>query len=365
MKVKNIYCFNEDLLDKKLSINGIKKGDITKSLINSIHECEIENAMSCAIELMKSNNTNQLIDRLFLYYLEEVNVNNYKLLLYSYEKMKKIKSMKCIYGIQNNQYVRNYISEIITLIINSKYEYDIYQKFKITENDFHGDNLLLITRYYMSKQFLLNKDFKTVSLNEFEYQIKKNKYKAACYWLDWYIYFLKDQKISIENYKIYFKEVFEKLILLSYRNNYIIKSGDIFMDLFKKSQINKLKYIIYMCVYLIINPQIAKIRMNNNIKQWLKANLNINIMFGINKNNINLNDISDEDNNETDTEYKISKLYELDIKKKELSVKNYFDNMDIYINENNNKENEYKTINLKNSSTNTLKSIKLKKELNV
>lgn len=360
MKVKNIYCFNEELEDKKLTINGIKKGDVTKELINSIQECEIEKSIACSVELMKSNNTIQLIDRLFTYYLEEVNVNNYKLLFYLYEKMEKIKMMKCKYGIQNNQYVRNFVAEMITLIINSKYNYDIYQKFKITVNDFQGDNLLLITRDYMTKQFLLNKDFKTVSINEFEYQIKKNKYKPACYWLDWYIFFLKDQKLSIENYKIYFKEIFEKLIMLSHSNNYIIRSRDIFMDLFKKSQINKLKFIIYMCVYLIINPQIVKSRMNNNITQWLKVNLNINIMFGINENNINISDESDEDNNENDTEYKLSKLYELDIKKKQLSVKNYFDNIDIYVNDNNNEDEEYKTINFTNFSKNR----KLKKEIN-
>ena len=350
---RNIQSF------KKETFSGYKKLDVIKTLIKSIDSKKVENASNWLIECIISGYIIEIWEKLLIYSISIININNPKLpnvlykkniLFYNIIERYNINSNKEeILLLRNNLELRHIFLSLLGLIILSDKtkRYDNYPK--ITEEDFNFDNIikrlhsqfnLLPTNFI---KFNEPEELKLI-VNEIYYYLKDKKggYEKSIYWIVWLIEWEKLNKKKLKNWNINERNVEVKkkyradvvwiiweLIFLECENinkniDKQIKSlYELFIFDYNLQKKNKRLCYLYQAVCYLTHDINLDIEVLENIDIYLKLQINANILFKSKKTN---------EKNDIKLVPKVKKKVIKNKSKKQVNKEKCIDKLDIFNN---------------------------------
>ena len=307
---------NRNLNSFKLeTFSGYKKTDIFKILFKSIETKKIENSCNWLIECIISGYIIELWNKLLIYCIKVININNPNLSNILYKKNILFNNICSRYNLnknkeeilllRNNDEIRNLFISLLSIILLSdkNKRYDEYPK--LIEEDFSMDNVL---KRINSKLNLLPHNFVQFNepaelkliLNELYYNMKNldNGYENSIYWIIWILEWEKMNKKKLNNWNINERNTDVKikyrsdviwliweLIFLELNNKDIniqkqIKSlYELYIDNY--SLLNKKKRLpyLYSSILYLTHPIDFSIKVINNMDIYLKLQLNMNYLY--------------------------------------------------------------------------------------
>ena len=185
----------------KKSFSGYKKTDVMNALFKSIESKKIENACHWTTECIISGYTLSLWEKLIIYGMKVVHINNPSLPSYLlmkhrifYNQYKQINAKKeNILLLRNSQMIRNLFFDVVTTLSTSLKTKRYDKLIKINEKE--DFNFITIQKRLCSKMNILpdhiilfhDPDELRIIINEI-FTMLKNKqfgYDSACYWVLW------------------------------------------------------------------------------------------------------------------------------------------------------------------------------------
>lgn len=349
---------------KKETFSGYKKNDVFKALFKSIESKKIENSLNWLVECIISGYVTEVWDKLLLYIVNVININNPNIVNILYKKnilFNNIcnrydlnKNKEEILLLRNNSEIRNIFSSLIVILLDSdkNKRYDEYPKLK--DEDFCMDSVL---KRMNSKFNLLPNNFVHFNepselkliLNELYYNIKNtdnNGYENSIYWIIWIIKWEKMNKKNLKNWNIdernedvnkkYRSDVIWMIwniifLELENKDNLIRKQVKSLYELYISNyslnkKIKRLPYIY--CSILYLTQQIDfSIKILNNLDLYLRIQLNINNLFKNKKIYEKNNIVKIKDNKKNKKENKNQKQIVKEKCLDKLSVFNDIDNI--------------------------------------
>jgi len=178
------------------SFSGYSIANVATALKKELNNGDIEKAALLAIELLVSGYSEKAYHCFLNSFCKHIYTNNPQLpytlyLRYSFMLtirnylMTDTKIKEAELQLRNEQTIRNHITELTTLICNSKRDKSLaIPSIKLTELNTHKSKA---PHSHFSKSYLLEGDTAELELatNEFIYAIQVNDFKASYYWLSW------------------------------------------------------------------------------------------------------------------------------------------------------------------------------------
>jgi len=315
----NDYRTIEFFKDKTFS--GYMKSEVVQKLNKCLLNDLIEESCFWSIELIISGYIEKVIEKILGIYNKYVHVNNPKLSEYFFNKYEiLLKIIKNDYyklnqlNIRNNQIIRNYISELISIICLSKKDKPL-KLVSIKPEEF---NINHIKDNFKANNNLLSDIIKDgdpgevrIILNEFYYSLINKNYKECIYWLSWMVEWSKINIKKNKRYNIGFRQIkgIDKLlcynviwifweVILKYtykRDNDVITSQIMSMYRFFKYDFKsgylarRIMYIIHAIKYLTTSFSLEQ-KIINNYGTFIQACGNINYIYKDLKKNEQAND---------------------------------------------------------------------------
>ena len=188
--IPNNYLINDDreIKDfKDKTFSDYKKKEVLLIFEKSILQDSLENSCYWCLELLISGHIQDIWITLFIIYFKYVNINNIKLidkLFNRYIFYLKIKREIPLLNLRNNQNIRNYLTEIITIICRSKKNKPLRLS-KVNKEDF---NINILSQKFKAKQDYVKLIVReedpqelNIILNEFYCNLKLKNYDDALY----------------------------------------------------------------------------------------------------------------------------------------------------------------------------------------
>ena len=194
------------------TFSNFKKSEVTKILVETINNQDIEGALSWCTELLCSGRLKDLWDCFLLALGKHVRIGNPKLAMYISSRFEKFKEIinngfsEIELEVRNSKEMRKLMAEI-TLVLCFSPKKPPLQMIKVKKGeDFSfeklGVNLKADTMEWC-KKILRDDDPNEIVLavNEYAYHFNKKNLLRCCYWVDWIIDFealCRKQKKPIE-----------------------------------------------------------------------------------------------------------------------------------------------------------------------
>lgn len=307
---------------KKETFSGYKKIDVFKTLFKSIESKKIENSCNWLIECIISGYIFELWEKLILYSIKVININNPNLPNLLYKKNTLFNNICSRYNInsnkeellllRNNDEIRNIFTSLLGLILQSdkSKRYDEYPK--LNNDDFNIENVM---KRLSSKFNLLPSNFihfnepeeLKLLLNEFYYNLKNtdnNGYEKCIYWIIWLVEWEKLNKKKLNTWSINERNedikknyrsdiiwlIWEIIFLeLSDKDSNTIKQVkslyELYIDNYNLNKKVKRLPLMYQCIAYLIYPIDYTIKVLDNMDIYLKLQINANYLFKIKKTN--------------------------------------------------------------------------------
>lgn len=312
---------------KKKTFSGYKKADVFKTLFKCIESKKVENSCNWLIECIISGYIIDLWEKLLLYSIKVININNPNLPNILYKNNILFNNICSRYNLKNNKEeilllrnndeIRNIFISLLGLILQSdkNKRYDEYPK--LNDEDFNMENIM---KRATSKLNLLPSNFihfnEPVELklifNELYYSFKNtdnNGYEKSIYWILWLIQWEKMNKKKLSNWTIDDRNedikkqhrsdvvwlIWELIFLeLNDKDKNTVKQVkslyELFIDNYSLNKKIKRLPLIYQSILYLLQKIDYSIKPLNNIDIYLKLQLNVNTLFKIKKTN-EINDI--------------------------------------------------------------------------
>jgi hypothetical protein len=322
---------------KGITISGYKRSDVYKTYLNSMINGKLEDSIRWCVELHASGLNKAIWENLYHIYSRYIHVNNPKYLFYFLKREKDYfqaihkYSKKHEYYSRNDQEIRNLYAELTSISTLTKKNNIFLTKSlpNINHHSFEQENIAkrIISKNYDKILFYINEHMTNqmkLALNEIICNLssKKGTFQNCIYWYLWLEKFIKkdEEPIKINNiFEDHWIFVLWKIIL-SFKNNVYKNDGSMIKKLyqfykkdFKLSQMNKKKYYIFICFYILKNNINWNIPIFTNEVLIIQSNANINKMYQ----NIKLNiesKLSKEAKYHLYNEYYSSQINDNDIK---------------------------------------------------
>jgi hypothetical protein len=297
---------------KGITISGYKRSDVYKTYLNSMINGKLEDAIRWCVELHASGLNKAIWENLYHIYSRYIHINNPKYLFYFLKREKDYFNAISKYPkkhenySRNDQEIRNLYAELTAISTLTKKNNLFLPKSlpTINHHSFEQENISkrIISKNYDKILFYINEYMTNqikLTLNEIICNLssKKGTYQNCIYWYLWLEKFIKlnkdEEPIKIDNiFEDHWIFILWKIIL-SFKNNLykndlimIKKLYHIYKKDFKLSEINKKKYYIFICFYILKNNLNWNIHIFTNEVLIIQCNANINKMYQNIKTNI-------------------------------------------------------------------------------
>lgn len=272
------YKISTKKIDKSLTYNKYSKAEVLKDLEKNLFSKSIEKTIFWGCELIISEYIDILYERLFQFFIMDINISNIQLIDLFYEEFQhydKYKSQKKndLTDIMNNQFFRNHTASIICyLTFSSKSKLPTLPKIK-PEELIIKKSKLLSTNLDRIKKYITKEDHKDIiiPLSEILTNLHIKKLRKSVdncmFWLSWLLTYEKKYHKNnlICHYTTNVSELSEKLkndftwilwtILLDISDNkYVLLLYKLYVRGFNKSKKVKRIYLIVLAFILVINP---------------------------------------------------------------------------------------------------------------
>ena len=289
-------------------------GYMKTAVIQKFNKCLLEDSLeeSCfwAVELIISGQIDKVLDKTLNVYNKYVHINNPNLSEYLFTKYEiLVKIIKNDFyklntlNIRNNQVVRNYATELITLVCLSKKDKPLKLcSIKVEEFNINKLKDRLKANNNLLGDILREGDPGEVKiiLNEFYFSLINKNYNDCIYWLSWMLEWSKINIKKNKRYRIGFRHIkdvdklqcydmiwifWEVILKFTYRldndkiTSQIMSMYRFFKLNFKSGILNKkLVFIIHAIKFLTSNISLDQ-KIVNNYGFYIQACGNINYIY--------------------------------------------------------------------------------------
>ena len=243
--IPNNFLINDDRDEKKFkdtTFCNYKKREVLATFEKSILQDNLENSCYWCLELLISGHVQDIWNILFNIYFKYVNIINVTIidkLFVRYVFYLKIKREISNLNLRNNQSVRNYLAEIITILCRTKK----IKPLKLPKiNRDHFDINILSQKFKAKKDFV--KDIVrdedpqelNIILNEFYCNLKLKNFNDSLYWFIWSLEWDKINNKNKNKIKISIRKI--KNIDKKYCNDFLWIFWEIILDHIKNLNID-------------------------------------------------------------------------------------------------------------------------------
>ncbi len=318
-----LFLYKMYLMNNEIEINDIReknefkgttfskfnKSAVKKELLKSLLSSKIESACNWSAELICAGHYSDLWDTILTFYSKYIQLGNPKLSIYIELRINSFKDIiKNGYidkelQLRNNMKIRKLFCELICMICEAERKHP-FEELKLNSEDFDivniTDKLKAPNVSYLDNVFLTDDPKQLyISINELSYNLSKDGKNIikSCFWMEWILAFkakCKSQKklclcerrswVPVEPkyqidpiwiiWDIFIKEGEKRSSLLKK----IIKSLlSLFTLKYSENNYKKRKFIMYMCISLIVEDvNLDKPLVSDEIKTKI-ANITKNI----------------------------------------------------------------------------------------
>jgi len=306
---------------KDKTFSGYMKAAVIQKFNKCLLEDSIEESCFWAVELIISGQIDKVLDKILNVYNKYVHINNPNLSEYLFTKYEiLVKIIKNDYyklnslNIRNNQIVRNYIAELITLVCLSKKD----KPLKLCSIKAEEFNINKIKDRLKANNDLLGDILREgdpgevkIILNEFYFSLTNKNYKDSIYWLSWMLEWSKINIKKNKRYKIGFRHIkgidklqcydmiwifWEVILKFTYKldndkiTSQIMSMYKFFKINFKSGILNKKMVFVIHAIKFLTSSIFLDQKIVNNYGIYIQACGNINYIYKDLKKNEQAND---------------------------------------------------------------------------